>query len=93
MAVKESKAMEVENECPPKSDYQNILEALDVNNVTVADGVFVGVDVAADTSLGVIGPAELGPGVKPLCPIDFCRTSRIFNCKLCLFGKMSRCFI
>lgn len=48
------------------------------------------IDVA---SLGVIGPADCGPGVKPGWLIDFCRTSRIFNCKLCLFGNISRCFI
>lgn len=42
-------------------------------------------------SFGVVGPAECG--VKPVWLIDFCRTSRIFNCKLCLFGNMSLCFI
>lgn len=38
-------------------------------------------------SVGVIGPADCG--VKPGgWAINFCRTSRIFNCKLCLLGKM-----
>lgn len=42
-------------------------------------------------SFGVVGPAECG--VNAVWLIDFWRTSRIFSCKLCLFGKISECFI
>lgn len=51
------------------------------------------VGVIAIDSLGVAGPADCGPGVKPGWLIDFWRTSRIFNCKLCLFGNTWICFI
>lgn len=34
-------------------------------------------------SFGVDGPTD--------CPLCFCLTSLIFNCKLCLVGKMSLC--
>lgn len=68
-----------------------VVMVVDVDDSTVdVDDVIVLID---DISLGVIGPADCGPGVKPGWLIDFCRTSRIFNCKLCLFGNISRCFI
>lgn len=52
------------------------------------------VGVLMFVSLGVVGSADCGPGVKPGgWLIDFCRTSRIFSCKLCLFGNISMCFI
>lgn len=67
------------------------IDAFDV--VVIDDDDDVMVELIDVVSLGVIGPADCGPGVKPGWLIDFWRTSRIFNCKLCLFGNISRCFI
>lgn len=52
------------------------------------------VGVSMFVSHGVVGSADCGPGVKPGgWLIDFWRTSRIFSCKLCLFGNISLCLI
>lgn len=75
----------------PVDAFDGVVIDVDVEVSTV--DVIVMVELIDAVSLGVIGPADCGPGVKPGWLIDFCRTSRIFNCKLCLFGNISRCFI
>jgi len=48
--------------------------------------------VAAESVLEAMGLANpLGVIVGGYWPITFCRTSRIFNCRLDLFGKISTC--
>lgn len=57
-------------------------------NSSVKECEFLHSPILAE-SFGVYGPADCG--VKPGWAMYFCRTSRIFNCKLCLFGKISLC--